>query len=339
MKNIESFVFRNATEAFETLYKEIMSNGEYTNVGTKALYNIGFEITNPEDNIITTEWRKFSKKYAEREYKWYLSGNRSVEDIKKYAPIWDTMHGGDNIVNSNYGWQWNRNEQLEKCIEQLSNDNNSRRAWLTIFDGKEKNQYAYDTPCTLAVGFDISPHDKKLNICVLMRSNDLVFGFCNDQYCWSNLQRYVANRLGLQVGSYYHFAHDMHVYKRHFNMRTDFYKKKFEPFILLIAGVTIIINELTVSIEDSFVINSRFRMRYILCRIKTKYIDSAKSNIVFKRSITSLVNEWAAHNLLYYVGYKKHRTKDVDLDNESRIRRLGYWFLSRLNVVSFIKRW
>lgn len=212
--------YNNATEAFESLYDEIMLNGFNTNIGTKALYNVGIILLLPEERNITTKWRKWSAKYAEREWQWYLSGNRSVEEIKKYAPTWDKMHNGDNLVNSNYGWQWMRNCQLEKCIEQLKNNPNTRQAWISIFDGKEKDLYEYDTPCTIAIGFDKNPiAPNYLNMTVIMRSNDLVFGFCNDQYCFSKLHKLVASELGLQCGIYYHFSHDMHIYERHFNMK------------------------------------------------------------------------------------------------------------------------
>lgn len=36
---------------------------------------------------------------------------------------------------------------------------------------------------------------------------------------------------------------------------------------------------------------------------------------VFERSIFSLKMEWAVHNFLYKIGYKRSQTKDVDLDN------------------------
>ena len=45
-----------------------------------------------------------------------------------------------------------------------------------------------------------------------MRSNDLIFGFCNDQFCFSQLQKYVASKIGAEVGYYYHFAQDIHIY-------------------------------------------------------------------------------------------------------------------------------
>lgn len=218
--------YLNAQTAFEDLYNMIMKYGIDTNIGTKACYNVGFYLNNPKDRNINTPWRKWNHKYAEREWQWYLSQNRSVEEIKKYAPIWDKMHGGDNIVNSNYGWQWGRNNQLDKVIEQLKKDKDTRRAWISIFDGKEKDQYEFDTPCTLGIGFDICPFtDDELDMTVIMRSNDLVYGFCNDQYCFSKLQELVAHELGLRVGNYFHFAHDLHIYEKHFNMKDNYYGK------------------------------------------------------------------------------------------------------------------
>lgn len=216
--------YKNTTAAFEDLYELIMQQGTKTDVGTKALYNVCIIIQNPQDRVITTPWRKFSLKYAEREWAWYLSGNPSVAEIKKFAPTWDKMHRGDNIVNSNYGYQWMRNNQLDMCIHQLRCNPNTRQAWISIYDGKEKSKYDYDTPCTMAVGFDI--RDNKLCMNVMMRSNDLVYGFCNDTYCFSKLQEYVASKLGLEVGEYCHFAHDMHIYERHFNMKQKWTETK-----------------------------------------------------------------------------------------------------------------
>lgn len=215
-----NFHYDNAQDAFENLFTRITRYGLYSGKqNTKALFNVGFYINSPRNRDIKTVWRKWSKSYAEREWQWYLSQNRSVEEIKKFAPTWDKMHGGDNLVNSNYGWQWGRNNQLDKCIEQLKKDSSTRQAWISIFDGKEKDQYQYDTPCTLAVGFysDLAIKNR-LNMTVTMRSNDLVYGFCNDQYCFSKLQELVANELKMNVGYYYHFAQNMHIYEKHFNL-------------------------------------------------------------------------------------------------------------------------
>jgi len=206
--------FNNAQEAFENLYIKINQEG-LKQENTLALYNVGFYINNPLDNLINSNFRNWKNSYAEIEWLWYLSKNRSVSELKKHAKIWDTMHNGNDIVNSNYGYQWNRNNQLDFVINELIKNKNSRRAVLTIYDGKEHKLHNYDTPCTLNIVFNII--DDKLNMSVLMRSNDLWFGFCNDQYCFSKLQELIAKKLNLEIGWYYHFSNNLHLYERHIN--------------------------------------------------------------------------------------------------------------------------
>ena len=214
-KSDNNWVYENANQAFNILANRIAGYGEVPGNNTIRLQNVGFYMAYPERNHITEEWRQWNAKYAEREWNWYLSHSRDVSELQKHAPVWKRMHGGDCQVNSNYGWLWNRNKQLQKVIEKLEDNPDTRQAWLTLYDGKEMDDYEYDTPCTLNIGFKVSIYDefeKILNMTVLMRSNDLIFGFCNDQYCFSELQKYVASRIGATVGEYYHFAQDLHIY-------------------------------------------------------------------------------------------------------------------------------
>lgn len=225
------YIFETATQAFEAIFGKIIKEGISTEIGTRAIYNCMFTIRRPENRVITTPWRKFSNTYAEREWQWYITGNPSVEEIQKHAPMWGKMHNGNFLVQSNYGWQWMRNGQLKKCIDQLKECKYTRQAWISIYDGKEKDNYKFDTPCTLAVGFDVKASTSSyLDMTVMMRSNDLVYGFCNDQYCFSKLQEMVANELGLYVGTYTHIAHDMHIYNEQLNMVSDYYKKLSEKY-------------------------------------------------------------------------------------------------------------
>jgi thymidylate synthase len=120
------------------------------------------------------------------------------------------MADKDGNVNSNYGWQMQRKDQLNKVVLMLNETPDTRQATISIYDGKEIDRYATDTPCTYAIQFTIL--NNKLNMCITMRSNDLWYGFCNDQYCFSELQRYVAMRIDKEVGEYYHFAHNLHLY-------------------------------------------------------------------------------------------------------------------------------
>jgi len=205
--------FLTANEAYNYFLNEIRSVG-IDFAGTRALFNVGFTIIDPLANRIQNEERQWNLKYAEAESQWYDSGDPSIKKLGeiygKIPPIWKRMADKDGNVNSNYGWQMQRKDQLNKVVLMLNETPDTRQATISIYDGKEIDRYATDTPCTYAIQFTIL--NDKLNMCVTMRSNDLWYGFCNDQYCFSELQRYVAMRIDKEVGEYYHFAHNLHLY-------------------------------------------------------------------------------------------------------------------------------
>ena len=205
--------YYNANHAFNSLRADIIDKGmPFAN--TKALFNVGFYLQNPLDNKITNKERNWKEEYAEAEWQWYLSGDRNIEKLGeiygKIPPIWERMADHNGNVNSNYGWQWLRNDQYEYIIDKLKFENDTRHAAISIYDCKENLDYENDTPCTYAVQFTII--NDKLCMSVYMRSNDLWYGFCNDQYCFSMLQKKVAEDVNKDIGWYYHHAHNMHLY-------------------------------------------------------------------------------------------------------------------------------
>ena len=205
--------FENANEAFKYYKKHIIKHGvEFDD--TNALFNVGFYIQNPTSNLIKDKDRNWKWDYAEAEWQWYLSGDNNIKKLGelygKIPEIWKRMADKEGFVNSNYGWQWKRSNQLDEVIDLLKTNPRTRQAAISIYDRKEGYMYSSDTPCTYAIQFTIVA--QHLNMCVTMRSNDLWYGFCNDQYCFSKLQELVATETGLLIGSYYHFAHNLHLY-------------------------------------------------------------------------------------------------------------------------------
>ena len=209
--------FNNANSAFNYYKSQIINNGiDFDD--TKALFNVGFTIEEPMDNHISCKQRDWKQEYAEAEWQWYLTGDPHVERLGKIygkiPEIWKRMANEFGSVNSNYGWQWQRGgnhvSQLDYVISLLKDNPKTRQACISIYDGKEHRDYKYDTPCTYAIQFTIV--NDKLNMCVTMRSNDLWYGFCNDQYCFSRLQLMIADRLEIRLGEYFHFVHNLHLY-------------------------------------------------------------------------------------------------------------------------------
>ena len=213
INTINNKVFRNANEAYEYIHDRILQDGIAFG-DTKALFNVGFYITDPKDRKIINKERNWKEDYAEAEWQWYLSGDPNIKTLGdiygKIPEIWKRMANDAGNVNSNYGYQWERTSQLEIVIDMLKTKPDTRQAAISIYDAKEISDYTNDTPCTYAVQFTIVHN--RLDMCVTMRSNDLWYGFCNDQYQFSKLQEMVSERLNIETGVYYHFAHNMHLY-------------------------------------------------------------------------------------------------------------------------------
>ena len=114
-------------------------------------------------------------------------------------------------------WDWVK--------EELIRDRDSRRATIPINQPYHKSKNKKDYPCTQYVQFFI--RDNKLHMGVNMRSNDLVFGFCNDVFTFCLFQQLMLNDLkhsgieDLELGNYYHHAGSLHVYERHYQMLSD----------------------------------------------------------------------------------------------------------------------
>ena len=210
--------FETANEAYEYLHDRIIQYGSPFG-DTKALFNVGFYINQPSKKQITNSERKWNLHYADSEWQWYLSGDNNIKKLGeiygKVPAIWKRMADEYGCVNSNYGYQWQRTDwngvsQYEKVVQMLKDNPETRQAAISIYDAKEINKYKNDTPCTYAVQFTIL--DGELCMSVYMRSNDLWYGFCNDQYQFASLQELVARELDIPTGWYYHHAHNLHLY-------------------------------------------------------------------------------------------------------------------------------
>ena len=72
--------FKTASDAYDYFLDKILLEGvDFDN--TKALFNVGFTLENPEQNMIMNRERNWNLKYAEAEWKWYRSGDRSIDKL------------------------------------------------------------------------------------------------------------------------------------------------------------------------------------------------------------------------------------------------------------------
>lgn len=84
-------------------------------------------------------------------------------------------------------------------------------------------------------------------------------------------------------------------------------------------------------IVDSYLVRSKEEMRAFLSEIRE---HCAPEMAVAHRSLSSLISEWRAHNLFYYLHVFRTRTKDVDLE-----RQQPWWRECFCRVISFFYFW
>ena len=82
----------------------------------------------------------------------------------------------------------------------------------------------------------------------------------------------------------------------------------------------------TLHIKDSYLVESEEDMLLFL----NKVAELGTDTIVWKLPISEMINEWKGHNLLYYFGLFQSRTKDVDINKNCWILRLGYKILAKI---------
>ena len=172
-----------------------------------------FFVEDPTRSVVTSPIRKMPMRYAVGELAWYLSGSNRVKDIARFAKKWEDISDDGITNNSAYGYRifdkFDFN-QWEYVKSMLQRDPNSRQAIIHIKD--PSNEPTKDVPCTVYLQFLI--RNNQLNLSAHMRSNDIWMGVPYDMFSFTFFQLKMAMELGVDIGSYAHYAGSLHMYRR-----------------------------------------------------------------------------------------------------------------------------
>jgi len=102
-------------------------------------------------------------------------------------------------------------DQIEKVIEKLRKTPYTRRAQAITWQ-PWKDLISEHPPCLQRLWFRVV--NGKLVMHAHMRSNDALKAAFMNMYAFTELQRYVAQQLGVDVGHYIHIVDSYHVYER-----------------------------------------------------------------------------------------------------------------------------
>ena len=204
-------------EGFSNVYKRmcmyLLENGEKSsprNMNTQEVEGAIIKVKNPRTRILNNKLRKVSISFAIGEWLWNMEGRDDLEMIQYYAPSYDKYSDDGKILNGAYGPRIKKS--LEKIVDILKKDSDSRRAVVPIYKKEDAGLESKDIPCT--IGFQFLIRNNKLDMIVNMKSNDIFLGFPYDIFNFTMWQEYVACKLNIEIGTYTHIANSLHFYEK-----------------------------------------------------------------------------------------------------------------------------
>lgn len=222
-------------EAYYTAAIKVLNEGdEVSPRGTKTyeLAPATIVVENPRKFLAMPTARKGNYIFQLAEFLWMMRGSNDLEEIAHYNRVWRYFEDSDEpgILNGAYGERlraWNGHlDQFYAVFQKLKKDPYSRQAVMIIFDPERDNllhedgNYSKDIPCTNYFNFQI--RDGKLNMYVVMRSNDIHKGMIYDVPNFILMQHILAGWLEVEVGKYTHTAASLHIYENDVDNFMDF---------------------------------------------------------------------------------------------------------------------
>lgn len=231
MKENKSNWYRTIDELWIDALRVIIDSGyDLDSRAGKCRELVGFQgvLTDPESTFLLNPRRRLSPSYACAEFLWYMSPDPRIDMIAAYAPQY-VKFAENGVAHGAYGYRIASNvtepvpvgtvlhrTQLDLVVQHLKQDRNSRQAIVTPWNANDLVHAIIkdhkDLPCTISLQFLL--RDDKLHLVATMRSNDAWLGLPYDAFCFTCIQRLVAQAVGVAPGVYVHQAGSEHLYQR-----------------------------------------------------------------------------------------------------------------------------
>ena len=224
----------NFSSVFKNIISDIKVHGEVSkprDLEVTELMYAGYKV-DPKQSFANFTSREFNWKYFAGELAWYLNKDTNIDYINQFSGFWKNItNPGTNEINSNYG-SLLFGEQLQWVVDSLKKDKNSRQAIAFLNQPKYQFEGNKDFVCTMYLNFSIRKN--KLDMKVQMRSNDIFYGLTFDAPFFAFVQQHVYLWLKptypeLELGTYHHYADNIHFYERHFELAKTIVHEPLHP--------------------------------------------------------------------------------------------------------------
>lgn len=209
---------------YEDLLRLVMETGtaKSDRTGTGTLSVFGHQLRYDLQAgfpLLTT--KKVHFKSVALELLWFLRGDSNVRWLQERGvTIWDEWADENGDLGPVYGVQWRawptpdggHIDQIERLVEQLRANPDSRRHLVTAWNPAEVDQMALP-PCHALFQFYVA--DGKLSCQLYQRSADLFLGVPFNIASYALLTHMLAQQCDLEVGDFVWTGGDCHIYDNH----------------------------------------------------------------------------------------------------------------------------
>ncbi len=241
---------QDLNDVLEEIYTLVMFQGRETAPRGKPVLEwpgpvvIDLQQTHPWTLI---PGRRLNPYFAVAEVIWILAGRGDVEFIAYYNKNIATFsddgvkfHGayGDRMrsfpeyvfseeIEAHY---LDHIDQIQMVVERLRQDHFSRQAVICLWDpARDLKAGSKDYPCNNLCYFTL--RRGALDMSVVRRSNDMVWGLPYNQIQFYFLKALVAGSLGAEMGRYYEFVQNMHVYTEQYPELFGLIKSRLDKWV------------------------------------------------------------------------------------------------------------
>lgn len=197
--------------------------------GIKCIYDCSIVLENPRARHLSLDGRKNNIFAVIGEMFWVMAGREDTEYLLNFIPRANDFSDDGKTWRAAYGSRMYEYGQLQSCIDKFIDDGlYTRQAMFTLWHPEKDTKFMLkekynlektkDTPCNQWVQFWVDVNTHELNMKVIQRSGDAIWGTLNINLPeFSLLHEFVLQQIQktypqVILGKYHHSVTNLHIY-------------------------------------------------------------------------------------------------------------------------------
>lgn len=197
-----------------------VANSKYV-TGAFAIYDLS------QGDFPITTLRPIPIKSAIKEIFWIYqdqSNDLAILQDKYGVTYWNDWEvAGSGTIGQRYGATVKKHDIIRKLLKQLADNPWNRRNVISLWDYEAFETSEGLLPCAFQTMFDVRQVDDViyLDATLTQRSNDMLVAHHINAMQYVALQMMIAKHFGWQVGKFFYFVNNLHIYDNQFEQAEE----------------------------------------------------------------------------------------------------------------------